>query len=38
VAGPVFSRVMAGALRLLDVPPDDLPGLQTHMARNEVAR
>ena len=24
VAGPVFSKVMAGALRLLDVPPDDL--------------
>jgi cell division protein FtsI (penicillin-binding protein 3) len=28
VAAPVFSRVMAGALRLLDVPPDDLPTLQ----------
>ncbi|WP_455204728.1 peptidoglycan D,D-transpeptidase FtsI family protein [Kaarinaea lacus] len=27
VAAPVFSKVMAGALRLLDVPPDDLPGL-----------
>ncbi len=26
VAAPVFSRVMAGALRLLDVPPDGLPG------------
>ncbi len=25
VAAPVFSRVMAGALRLLNVPPDDLP-------------
>lgn len=24
VAAPVFSRVMAGALRLLDIPPDDL--------------
>ncbi len=23
VAGPLFSRVMAGALRLLDIPPDD---------------
>jgi cell division protein FtsI (penicillin-binding protein 3) len=25
VAAPVFSRVMTGALRLLGVPPDDLP-------------
>lgn len=25
VAAPVFSRVMTGALRLLDIPPDDLP-------------
>ena len=24
VAGPLFSKVMAGALRLLDIPPDDL--------------
>jgi cell division protein FtsI (penicillin-binding protein 3) len=29
VAGPVFSRVMAGALRLLNVAPDDAPLLQT---------
>ncbi len=29
VAGPVFSRVMAGALRLLNVAPDDSPLLQT---------
>lgn len=27
VAAPVFARVMEGALRLLDVAPDDLPGL-----------
>ncbi len=27
VAAPVFSKVMAGALRLLDIPPDDLPVL-----------
>ncbi|MCH8263187.1 MAG: penicillin-binding protein 2 [Proteobacteria bacterium] len=27
VAAPVFSNVMAGALRLLDIPPDDLPAL-----------
>ena len=24
VAAPVFSKVLSGALRLLDVPPDDL--------------
>jgi cell division protein FtsI (penicillin-binding protein 3) len=30
VAAPVFSKVMAGALRLLDVPPDNLPTLQAH--------
>ena len=24
VAGPIFSKVMSGALRLLDIPPDDL--------------
>jgi cell division protein FtsI (penicillin-binding protein 3) len=29
VAAPVFSRVMSGALRLMAVPPDDLPLLQT---------
>jgi len=27
VAAPVFAKVMTGALRLLDVPPDDLPSL-----------
>ena len=27
VAAPVFANVMAGALRLLDIPPDDLPVL-----------
>lgn len=27
VAAPVFSNVMTGALRLMNVPPDDLPGL-----------
>lgn len=27
VAAPVFARVMAGALRLLDIPPDDLSSL-----------
>ncbi|MDT8387636.1 MAG: penicillin-binding protein 2 [Thiogranum sp.] len=29
VAGPVFSHVMSGALRLLNVTPDDVPLLQT---------
>jgi len=29
VAAPVFSNVMSGALRLLAVPPDNLPLLQT---------
>lgn len=29
VAAPVFARVMAGALRLLDIPPDDLGSLTT---------
>jgi cell division protein FtsI (penicillin-binding protein 3) len=33
VAAPVFARVMSGALRLLDVSPDDLPSLQgAHIA------
>lgn len=32
VAAPVFSRVMGGALRLLNVPPDDLPGLGSYVA------
>jgi cell division protein FtsI (penicillin-binding protein 3) len=32
VASPVFSSVMAGALRLMAVPPDDLPLLQTRSA------
>jgi cell division protein FtsI (penicillin-binding protein 3) len=25
VAAPVFSRIMAGALRLMEIPPDNLP-------------
>lgn len=28
VAAPVFGRIMQGALRLLDVPPDDVPGIR----------
>ena len=29
VAAPVFSRVMSGALRLLAIPPDKLPLLES---------
>jgi cell division protein FtsI (penicillin-binding protein 3) len=35
VAGPVFSSVMAGALRLLNVTPDDAPLLQTEISHQE---
>ncbi|MGB5439697.1 MAG: penicillin-binding transpeptidase domain-containing protein, partial [Gammaproteobacteria bacterium] len=31
VAAPVFSSVMSGALRLLAVPPDNVPLLQTRL-------
>ncbi|OGT72595.1 MAG: cell division protein [Gammaproteobacteria bacterium RIFCSPLOWO2_12_47_11] len=31
VAAPVFSRVMSGALRLMDIPPDNLPGLKDNI-------
>lgn len=31
-AAPVFSRVMSGALRLLNVPPDDVPQLGAFVA------
>lgn len=36
VAAPVFQRVMGGALRLLDVPPDDLPDVKTKIARADA--
>jgi cell division protein FtsI (penicillin-binding protein 3) len=36
VAGPVFSRVMAGALRLLNVPPDDSSLLHTGLDARET--
>ncbi|MBK1672544.1 cell division protein [Ectothiorhodospira shaposhnikovii] len=29
VAAPIFSGVMRGALRLMDIPPDNLPGLRS---------
>ena len=35
VAAPVFSKVMAGALRLMAVPPDDVPLLQTRLTGEE---
>ncbi len=35
VAGPVFSSVMAGALRLLNITPDDAPLLHTQLQRRE---
>jgi cell division protein FtsI (penicillin-binding protein 3) len=35
VAAPVFSRVMSGALRLMDIPPDDSQYLGTRMALAE---
>ena len=35
VAGPVFSRVMSGALRLLNVAPDNAPLLQTQVGNPE---
>ena len=35
VAGPIFSKVMAGALRLLNVTPDDAPLLQTRVQNSE---
>jgi len=37
VAAPVFSKVISGALRLLGVPPDDLPLLQTRQSAAEDA-
>ena len=35
VAGPVFSKVMAGALRLLNATPDAAPLLQTRAQSTE---
>jgi cell division protein FtsI (penicillin-binding protein 3) len=41
VAAPIFARVMEGALRLMNIPPDDLPALArpvlAQAARGEVA-
>jgi len=35
VAAPVFSRVMSGALRLMDIAPDNLPVMQTNLQLNK---
>jgi len=35
VAAPVFSKVMSGALRLMDITPDDLPVMQTQLQSGE---
>jgi cell division protein FtsI (penicillin-binding protein 3) len=37
VAAPVFSRIMEGALRLLDVRPDNLPQLQADVGTSGEA-
>lgn len=38
VAAPVFANVMAGALRILNVPPDDLSLMQEKIAATEGAK
>src|SRR5690606_16714016 len=38
VAAPVFGRVVAGALRLLDVSPDALPGAGAQVIATRAAR
>ena len=35
IAAPVFSKVMSGALRLMAIPPDDLPLIQTRRGSEE---
>jgi len=35
IAAPVFSKVMSGALRLMAIPPDDLPLIQTRIGSEE---
>jgi cell division protein FtsI (penicillin-binding protein 3) len=36
VAGPVFHNVMEGALRLMDVPPDDIDAWLAAQAKTEA--
>ena len=38
VAAPVFANVMTGALRLMDIPPDDLPSLGGKLVVAEAAQ
>lgn len=38
IAAPVFSRIMTGALRLLDVTPDDLPAVSGQMLAGKPDR
>ena len=38
IAAPVFSKVMTGAMRLLNIPPDDLPRPQHWMAQAPASR
>lgn len=37
VAAPIFARIMAGALRLLDIPPDDLEVFRARWAEADVS-
>jgi cell division protein FtsI (penicillin-binding protein 3) len=38
VSGPVFHNVMQGALRLMDVPPDDIETWLAAQAKEEARR
>ena len=38
VAAPVFSRVMQGALRILNIPPDDLPSFDNRILMADTGR
>ena len=38
VSAPVFARVMEGALRLMDVPPDDIETWLAAQAKEEARR
>jgi cell division protein FtsI (penicillin-binding protein 3) len=34
VAAPLFSKVMAGAMRILNIPPDDYPAMLVSASNN----
>ena len=36
VAAPIFAKIMAGAVRLMDIPPDDLPGMPDQAAPDRI--